>query len=168
MRVLLICVVVCLAARLSAADEKEKWIKVAPDGGGFEILFPSEPKKSALKDDDGAQLTVTLGNKGAFNILYSKLDVDIKDKDEVKERLDACRDGAVKQVKGKLVTEKNVLFAGKYPARDIEVAGPKPLVGRVRIILTGTMLYAVMVAGTTNEFLDSKEAKMFVDSFKVK
>ena len=79
---------------------------------------------------------------------------------------DSSRDGAVANMEGKLVSEKNVKL-GKHPGREIRinVAEGKRLF-RVRVYLVEQRLYQVVVFGTP-ETATSKDADKFLDSFKL-
>jgi hypothetical protein len=164
--------VVLLAAAAPAADDpKAEWVKVVPEGGKCEALFPVKPKET--KSDDG-RLYVIEREAGkaaaALMVQYSKLQtpVDVKNADNAKFLFDAGRDGVTKSFKGaKVASEKDFKFADKYPARDVVTDVPGTGVYKTRFVLTGPYFYQITILGP-KEYADGPEAKKFLDSFQLK
>jgi len=166
MRALTIGVVLLLAASVYADDkEKTEWQKVAPKGSGVEVQFPG--KATGKETKAGTQYVLeTMGGKGAYLLMTSPLPakIDITNKDNVKKILDGGRDGGVKALKGKLVTDKDIKI-GKFPGRAIDVDTDLGL-DRSRVYLTETQMIQVIVFGP-KKFSEGDDAKKFLDSLKI-
>jgi hypothetical protein len=154
-------------ALTSAADAPE-WKEFASREGRFKILLPAAPKTYDLdtESDFGKgvlHMNVSHSGKSLYGANYSDFPAEIK-KASLKEIYNSSRDGAVANLKGKLVSEKDIKL-GKYPGREvrIDVAGGKQLF-RARIYLVEQRLYQVVVLGTP-EIATSKETDKFMDSF---
>jgi hypothetical protein len=80
--------------------------------------------------------------------------------------LDDSREGALDNLGGKLVSEKEIKL-GKHAGREIliEVAKQDRLF-RVRVYLVENRLYQTVVFGPP-KFVKSKEAERYLDSFKL-
>jgi hypothetical protein len=158
-----------LAGSLAAGGAKAEGVKISPEGGNCEILFPAKPKEIA--SPGGAQFVLEReGGKAALMLQYNALpkEIDIGNADTVKAVLDGSREGMKKALKGgKFVLDKDVKVDGKYPAREIDMEVPGLGIYRVRLILTGPKLYQVTVAGS-KEYVNGAEAKKFRGSFKLK
>lgn len=165
------CLAVVAVGSLWAADDpKDKdWVKVAPEGGKCEILFPAKPTEKAQKDSTQVILERENG-KVALMLQYNELpkQIDVGSADAVKVVLNGGRDGLKNAFKGsKIVSEKDFKFADKYPARDIDMEVPQLGIYRVRFILTGPKFYQVTVLGP-KDYMAGAESKKFWESFKLK
>jgi hypothetical protein len=167
MRLLCACLALpLLAGSLVAGGAKAEWVKVSPKGSNCEILFPAKPteKEGAgfLLERDGGKAALILQNKALPEA------VDIGNAGLVKLVFDGGRDQMMKNLKGaKIVSEKDLKFDKRYPARDIDVEVPGQGLFRIRAILTGSRMYVIMVAGS-REYQNGAEAKKFRASFKLK
>ena len=166
-----------LAAMLLAvvvrADETTKGEVFTSKEGKFTITFPKKPTKQTQK------VKTSLGELEVH--LYI---VDQKDrgfitgttdypkgsiKDENREKMmDGARDGNVKSMKGKLLSEKKVtLGKKKHQGRELLIEMPAIKgVYRSRLFLVGDRLYQI-VALWPEEFVKSKETTAYMDSFKL-
>ena len=89
--------------------------------------------------------------------------------EQIQDRLDGARDGAVRNVNGTLTSSSQItLGKQKYLGREFNATITKPKEGqlRARVYLVGKRFYQVIVMGT-NEYATSKEATAFLDSFRV-
>jgi len=136
----------------------------------FKAKFPSKPKESSQKVA-GVALTAYAveGKDGAYVVGVADLPIPAGETDKmIQDRLDGARDGAVKNVGGKLQDSKAITLDKKYPGREVSatIAQPKEGILRARVYLVGSRLYQVLVIGT-KEHATSKEADAFLESFKV-
>jgi hypothetical protein len=167
--------VVLLAATGSFADEKDdkkdkdkdktEWHKASPKGSKIEIQFPGKVKEEVGKS--GSQFVLeTMGGKAAYMLMTSPLPkkIDVTNKDDVKMILDGGRDGTVKGLKGKLLSDKDIKI-GKYPGRAVDVDTTLGLY-RARIYLTDSKMIQVIALGP-KEFAEGADVKKFMDSLKV-
>jgi hypothetical protein len=132
--------------------------------------MPGTPKqeKAETESDFGKGVlhmnTVQAGRR-MYGANYGDFPAAIK-KVPIKQVFDSSRNGAVANLKGKLVREKDIKL-DKHPGREvqIEVAGGKRLF-RARVFLVERRLYQVVVFGT-KDAATSKEADRSLDSFKL-
>lgn len=166
MRTLLVAVVVLATQPLLLSEDKEtKWQAAGPKGGKISAQFPGKPAED--KSDSLTKFELNLPNdKGSYLLLIGMLPfkLDLDNKEIVTKHLNAGRDGGVKAVKGKLVSEKDVKL-GKYPGRMIVVESDKNWF-QVRFYVTETKLIQVIVTGP-KEFVEGADAKKFMDSLKI-
>jgi hypothetical protein len=143
-----------------------KWEKFTPKGAKAQVSFPGKATETPTSSG-GYLLLAGPDAKGIYQMSYSNLGaaVNLDDKAAVKKVLDGARDGGVKSLKGKLLTEKDITL-GKYPGRAFEMKSETYGLYRTRVYLSKTKLYQVTVFGT-KEFVDSDEAKKFLDSLKI-
>ena len=157
---------------LVRADEKPAatWKEFASKDGQFKVLMPGTPKprKVDAESDLGKHVlymnTVEAGGT-MYGANYCDFPAEIR-KVPLKQVYDSSRDGAVENLKGKLLSEKDIKL-GDSPGREIqiEVAGGKSLF-RVRVYLVEQRMYQVVVMGT-KKAATSKESEKFLDSFKL-
>jgi hypothetical protein len=84
---------------------------------------------------------------------------------QLEARLDGARDGAIRNVNGKLREEKKLTLEGKYPGREFIADVPeKKLVLRARLYIVNGRLYQTLVVGVA-DFANSDTATKFLDSF---
>jgi len=165
---------VLLTATALFADEKDgekkdkaksEWQKASPKGSKIEIQFPGKVKED--KNKQGSQFVLeAMGGKAAYMLMVSPLPkkIDVTSKDDVKTILDGGRDGTVKGLNGKLVSDKDVKI-GKYPGREVAVDTTLGLY-KARIYLTAEKMIQVIVLGP-KEFAEGADSKKFMDSLKV-
>jgi hypothetical protein len=171
MRSLLVLAMFALCSVLAYADEeKADWKEFASQEGRFKVLMPGTPKqgKAETESDFGKgvlHMNTVQAGRTMYGANYCDFPAKIK-KVPIKQVLDSSRDGAVANLEGKLVSEKDIKL-DKRPGREvqIEVAGGKPLF-RARVYLVEQRLYQVVVFGT-KEAATSKKADKFLDSFKL-
>jgi hypothetical protein len=78
--------------------------------------------------------------------------------------LDAARDGAVGNVKGKLASETKVSMNG-FPGRELRIEAPGDLALQARMYLVKERLYQVLVVMPKAKE-SAADSKRFLDSFK--
>jgi hypothetical protein len=88
-----------------------------------------------------------------------------------KERdvLEGAQEGALKNVSGTVVTEKN-LEIDSFPAKSLEFtaeADDQPLYGRALFILSGNRLYHILFITSNKEEISNTATNAFFDSFKI-
>jgi hypothetical protein len=164
------CVVIVGAmASLATADEVERQV------GECKVKFPAEPKVLEQPLPPPATGTVKMLMVDFKGVTYIAGDHNMAPgkeigADDAKRILDGGRDGAVANTKGKLISEKTIELAGKYPGREIviRINGPAGAVQmRQRFFLVGTKLYQVVVVGQTQERIFDESSTAFLNSLKV-
>jgi hypothetical protein len=151
----------------AAAPPAPGWQTYPYPADGFKAAFPSEPKLSTQNVDTQAgtfELRAYLVDMGATALYIGVCDYGdgMKDRDP-QTVLEGAQGGAVNNLKGRLVSSKNITF-GSYPGREFEAESDQMHVS-VRIYLVGTVLYQSMVAYQVNTRYEY--ASRFLDSFQL-
>jgi hypothetical protein len=161
----------CLAACGTA--EPAKWVDVAPDGAGFAVSLPEQPKReqhiSATPSGD-VQTDVYSADRpgGGFYIVVVEWLPPTTDSEGASAViLDSACERTAGSALGTLASKK-VIVVGNRPGREVEIDVPStsaPGGGKIRgrIVLAGNRLYQTLAlvpkgeitAETTNHFLDS-------------
>lgn len=130
-----------------------------------DVEFPGKPKESSASGKSQLVLEA-MGGKAAYLLMVNVMPVkiDITNKAAIKKILDGGRDGGVKGLKGKLVSEKDITM-GKYPGRTFDIQTATGLY-RSRVYLTEGKMFQVVVFGP-KEFSDGADAKKFLESLKI-
>jgi hypothetical protein len=138
----------------------------------FAAKFPDKPKEKTQAGPAGAKITsfVFESKNGAIVVGVADLPIPENETEQmIQERLDGSRDGAIKNVGGKLVSsDKITIGKQKYPGREFTATLAQPAEGqmRCRTYIVGKRLYQAMVIGT-KDFTTSKEADKFLESFRL-
>ena len=161
-------VFVVIFGAVSADEGKTDWVKVADKDAKFEGQFPAKPKELPEK---GRKRFFVERESGKVTLMLQAdvfpQQVDTGNADAVKLIMDNSRAALVKSFKGaKLLSEKDLKFAKKHPARDVNIDIPAAGVFRVRMIITPSRLYQVVILGS-KDYQKGAEAKQFVESFKL-
>jgi len=163
-----------LAVGVRAGGEKPKNIVFTSKEGKFSVSLPTKPVKQTQKarsDIGELQVHLFIVDQKERGFIASYTDYpngSVTDQTRQKV-LDACRDGNVKGVKGKLASEKKItLGEKKHEGREllIELPGGKATY-RARIFLVGDRLYQVIAIGP-DDFARSQAVTDYLDSFQVK
>jgi hypothetical protein len=108
----------------SLAAANKAWKIVQPENGGFTCEMPGEAKKATQNVFTAAGpisvVTYLLeAPKGSFMASATAIPRNAPAASTA-QRLDGARDGAVKNVKGKLISEKQIRL-DKYPGRELVI-----------------------------------------------
>ena len=106
----------------SLAAANKAWKLVQPENGGFTCEMPGEAKKATQSVFTAAGpirvVTYSLdGPQGTYMVNATALPSNAPSASTT-QRLDGARDGAVKNVKGKLISEKQIRL-DRYPGREL-------------------------------------------------
>ncbi len=173
MRALATCLLLIAPVSLISAQDDD-WASFAPKGGKFTVKMPGKPKTLPAQDiaypGGKSKLNMFIleveGGKGAYMVAYNDFPAELINDDVAEAALDGAQEGAVKNVKGKLLSSKKITLQKKYPGRDFtfEVGGIGQ--ARARVYLVEGRLYQSAVFGS-EELIKSDDTKTFLDSFKV-
>jgi hypothetical protein len=100
----------------------------------------------------------------AYIVSYSDYPEEMVKKSDPQKMLDGARDGAAKNVNGKIESEKKIKIDG-HPGRDFVIATERFQI-RDRIYMVGSRLYQVMLVGS-KDVISGKDAEKFIESFKL-
>jgi hypothetical protein len=154
---------------ISAASQAvaQNWTEHRPEGGGYVVEMPGEPKVSwqdvptKLGEIKTYIATSELGPI-AFITMYSRYPETYMKGQSAASILEGGRNGAVANVKGKLRTETTVTISNS-PGRELLIDTPSGLVMMMRYFLRSNTLIQAIVGGPagvetnadTRRFLDS-------------
>jgi len=138
--------------------------------GRFSFQMPGSPAVKTQKQDTPAgevemksfDLTVDSG-KASYNFMTMDLPAVLGEPKgvEIEQRLEGAQQGAVANVKGKLLESKKVKIVG-YPGRDCLVQIPGAGIARLRFALMRRTLFMMEVYN-----INSKDADRFFASLKL-
>ena len=153
---------------------------VSPDGA-FKIMFPYTPQEQRnVIESPAGKLEVhsyKYAGSASYSLSYTDYPESI-DKPQLSNlALDHARDGGLRQVNGRLISESNISIQG-HPGRLIVVespnGGPSGSLIRNKVYLVGRRLYSMQVAiprssDTSVQTVHSLEtaAVKFLDSFEL-
>ncbi|MBA3453314.1 MAG: hypothetical protein H0T42_09510 [Deltaproteobacteria bacterium] len=159
-----------LAILLLAGFDKAVWKAFTKKNANFSVMMPGTPKEETATEQTAAgpiklwQASVIGGTKAYF-VSYSDLPKSTW-KGDPKTMLEGARDGAAKRVQGKVVTDRELKLADRYPGREFKVLVGDKLELTQRVYLVKHRLYQVnmgcMVKGCTEA-----EVQEYLDSFKL-
>ncbi|MBA3459953.1 MAG: hypothetical protein H0T46_08325 [Deltaproteobacteria bacterium] len=169
---LLLAVAVLLAAfhaNAYADTEKAAFKPYKHKAGKLEILMPGTPKEDSSVEKTVAgditlwQASVILSTKAYF-VSYSDMPKSTWGGD-TKKMLEGARDGAAERVKGKVVADRAIKLAGKYPGREFKVVVDKMELTQ-RVFLVEHRLYQVNMGCLAGGCTDA-EVQAYLNSFKL-
>ena len=155
--------VLLLVAAPALADDK---LVHKSDSGSFKCLFPAEPESDGKELAVGAERTVPVwthrakANDWVYSVTVAEYPAVFAEV-PADTLLDGARDG-LKGKDGKVKAEEKM--KGPYPGRAVRIEAGKNTV-RSRLVLGGSRLYQVTVAGPTKNFPE-KTSEAFFNSFE--
>jgi hypothetical protein len=157
-----LCVLACSLV-FSFGDAKAQELKeFRPKGEGFIVLMPETPEVSEETTDGVTRKSFMVITPG-LTYLISTVSLPIpkgEGEEAVKKRLDNGRDEGLRTAKAKLLKERKILLAGKYPGRAIEASLPgQERLLIARIYLVDTKLYVLVVAGKEKNVRSTNSAR---------
>lgn len=151
-------------------DKLKEFEPYHSEEGRFSVSFPGEPEsKTEQVETPVGTLEFVMYSAGSrktgFIVAYVDYSQEVMKDADAKKMLDGARDGAVRNVNGRLGTEKELDFYGK-PGKEFEILAPKNAIIKARLILIGNRLYQMMAISQSRDILEEK-TPMFFDSFRV-
>jgi hypothetical protein len=163
---LLLALALPAARPLAAANTG--WRVVRPEGGGITCEMPGEPTKaSQMVSTPAGPINVVMYTyevpTGAYVVSATPIPRNAPAA-SAQQRLDGARDGAVKNVNGKLLEEKQIKV-DNYPGRELLVKGPQGVFIRERVFMVGDrLIQAVAVSPSQTQTADMSH---FFNSIKL-
>lgn len=144
-----------------------EWITHSDAPGRFSILMPVPPVKSEQPVETEAgklinNLFLAQTPTAAFLISY----VDHVVPQDAQQTLLRVRDGAIKGVKGTLLSSENITHKG-YPGFEFRASTPEGAVYTSRIYLVSGRLYQIVVVASGSNPI-SKDINRYMTSFDLK
>jgi hypothetical protein len=173
-------VLVLLVAIIAGFTTSEKWTMIQSKKFGFKIEFPKKPTESFEEiDSDIGKLKMNLFVLDASNLPksenmiylvnyteYPGNSVTSENKDVLPTFFKGAVEGAVGNVKGKLISEKVVKISG-YEGRHIKIDYQEGIaVINMRMFLVKNKMYVIETITATKDD-DNKSMTRFMESFKL-
>lgn len=158
----------CFSCQFALADE---WVETKSDKGKFTIQLPGKTSH-VVKDVGSIKLHIffvsaDMGNT-AYMVMYSNISETVLKNKTTDQILDDAVKGAVRSFKGKLSSEKSIVYAGS-PGRDFVAAtktkGTTTTI-KWRILLVKKRMYQIGCVGVGKKVPDEKVDKIRA-SFKL-
>ncbi len=154
-----------------AADLPEGWVAIKAANLGYQVSMP-KPERKAFQDigpdDKPVHISLYRGTVGRTSYIVSVSEFSKSYLSQpVKVIFDNARDGSLKRSGGTLVSEKEIKF-NTIPGRETVVKAKEAGYVKARIYVYNLRQYSIMLAGEKEDDLESKEAKLFFDSFELK
>ncbi len=169
--IFLIGFILILLLLLSYKSKKNSQFKeFRSDEGRLTILMPGKPQRETQEVNTPAGIVkmvmYTAESKEIICICaytdYPQQHINLVDSNTI---LDGAMNGAVNNIKGKLINQKSFEFHD-LPARDIQMEIPKQAFVDLRFILAGERFYQLMLIAPGDKGHQQDIAKFF-DSFKI-
>jgi hypothetical protein len=147
------------------------WKEFVSQEGQYSVWMPGKPKSETQPVSTPVGVIqlhlVALDTPDmAFIVGYSDYPEYLVRSGDPDQMLSGARDGAVANVGGKLIGERQIRYQG-YPGREIWIEAPiEDQIGlaHARVVLVGARLYQVLAAGPKTGF-PSNTAEQFLNSF---
>src|SRR5262245_17563822 len=169
--ILLVVWVGVLVLPLRASEEpKTEWKSFTSKDGRFSVQLPGTPRQKTVPtmSDFGKAVLIfhTVALKEAmYTANFCDFPVAVKDV-PVDKFFDASREGALRNLQGKLESERKIKLNG-HPGREQAIKLPEDgKIFRARVYLVGQRMYQVVILAP-KDVAFSKEADTFFDSFKL-
>jgi hypothetical protein len=145
----------------AGGSAQDAWKEFTWKEGKCSVLLPGKP----MAPKGQAKTLQVSGKEGVYILLYEDNPAMAKaEPATIKQVFDAARDGLVKTLKGKLLSDKEVK-AGKYPGRELQIETPMTGTYRTRLYQVGPRYYQLILVAP-KEAATSKDADKFFGSFK--
>lgn len=161
-----------LVAFSSVALAADKWKTHTSEAGGFTFSMPGTPTETKQTYDTDAgpvEAILYMLEKDGGNVAYlagfNDFDPKLVAGNDPQDMLDGARDGAVKNVQGKLVDEKKITLDG-HPGRELKVitkSGDDEMLVFARVYLVKNRLIQSLVV-FPKKTLREKDVARFLGS----
>lgn len=145
----------------------QEWVKLAPEGGSFEVMMPGTAKTSEdTGSGDMGTYTTRLYIVSATGTIYllGYVDYSKPERMDIKGEMKANRDNFLKPWKeSKILTEKEITF-GTHSGMEF-TAQVDGRLATSRIIMVGKRPYQLVVMTALDA--DQSDAAKFLNSFKL-
>jgi hypothetical protein len=150
-----------------ARKDAQRWVKFSSPEGRFEILMPGEPVSGKVIELQLPNFTARVHPFSAlrppsFGLMCGYADFPFTP-ENTNDVFDRTRDGSIRGVQGKLITEENLILGGYSGRRFRSTAHGNSFIDE-EMYLVGQRLYLITVLSKT-ENPDKNINKVF-DSFR--
>lgn len=156
-----------------ATEQKDlEWLNFESESGRFSVLFPGAPDEQVESVQTAigvieTQFFMVTQRDLAYSVNLADYPPEMIAAGDTQQMLDGARDGAVSNVNGELLEEKELTLGG-YPGRELKVrVEEEGIVVRARIYLVNERLYVIQ-AMSKERLASSEDIDKFLDSFELK
>ena len=146
-----------------------RWERFSAAHGEFSLQFPGKVTLEANQPATAGGATFHLMGTQTIDGDYYGLgyaEVEGLESKSATDILNSARDGAIKNVQGSLIDEKQVMVQG-FPGREIRAHARKNSFLDARLLLVKNQLYMLIVASGGGRTRDDKNIRRFFDSFEL-
>lgn len=145
------------------------WTRYTNGEAKLSVMLPAEPEvKSSVEKTAAGDIALwqasVIQESRAYFVLYNDLPASTW-KGDPKKMLLAARDGAAKRSKGKLVADRAIKLANRYPGREFKLVLEKMELTQ-RVYVVGHRLYQIHM-GCLVGTCTAKEIQAYLDSLKI-
>ncbi len=163
-----------VALLLFAGCEATPWKEFESKEGGFSVMMPGPPaeKRQTFNTQLGsvdARFFTVEAERGSsvYMVVYGDYPEALMATEDKGLLLDAARDGAVGNIQGTLLSEREISIGG-HPGRELQVqSSDGKLSLQIRIYLVGSRQYQVVMVSPKSS-TPAADRDRFFDSFKLK
>ena len=167
----IVCLLLLALLLLSGCDEAEKeWATFTSEDGGFSILFPGKPEEqiesvSTAIGTIETEFFIVEQKDRAYSLNYADYPKEIIAASDAGSMLDGAGMGAVSNVNGELLDEKEITLDG-YPGREIRIEVKEDdIIIHARFYLVENRLYVVQAVSKSEA--STPDIDKFLDSFQL-
>jgi hypothetical protein len=159
-----------LVATVLLTGFDKTWSAFTKKDANFTVMLPDTPKEETSTEETAAgpitlyQASVITTDKAYF-VSYSDLPKSTW-KGDTKKMLEGARDGAASRVGGKVLADRTIKLAGKYPGREFKVGVAGKIELTQRVWLVKHRLYQVNMGCVPKGCTDA-EVSAYLDTFKL-
>jgi len=163
-------VVYLLIHTFTGSDKLAQFKEFRSDEGRFTVLMPGKPKaQNQTLDSPVGKVDMVMymvgSRKVGCAVAYADYPQQLINSTDPQKILEGAKNGAVKNVSGRLVSETSIDFHG-LPARDVVIEVPNKAFITARFILVGPRFYELMFIAQTDKGHE-QDISRFFDSFAI-
>jgi hypothetical protein len=165
--VVTVAVILCFTFDGSAALGQAPWKEFRSKECKFKVVMPSVPEETSTNVPlpDGTTLMVKMFSADGDSTVHLVTFQENPAEAETEKVYETARERIIKKLNGKILQNKSVKLAGKYPGIEFLLDVPdRKLAYRARMYLVGRRFYQVTVGGPM-EGVTSPESDRYLDSF---
>lgn len=157
-------------ALLLACSPKFDWREVRGSAAPYVALFPAKPDTHARTINlDGAQVRMTMTGAEIDGVSFTVGSVHLEDPTRAQQAIGAMKTALVRNIEGRIVSERLSAPAPGATLLELEARGPLPQ-GRERLLLArffarGHHAYQMLVVGAADA-VPREAADTFLNSFQ--
>lgn len=162
---------IILLLSIASCVPQANWETYESSEGAFSVLVQGMPEL------DNTEIDIIFGSVTLYMYIWDKTDIvymiafadypdEVVSYSNPEDMLDAAKEGALENVQGEIISEKNIELKG-YPGKEIVISAKvEEAIATVHLYMVRNRLYQVLVITTENDPQRDNVSK-FLDSFDV-